>query len=73
MVGTSLGLPAIWVLAAVTVGGGIGGILGMILAVPVMATIYQLVRMDIKKREAADSTKLTAADVVGKLKKGANE
>ena len=51
MVGTSIGLPAIWVLASVTVGGGIGGFAGMILAVPVFATIYQLVRMDVGRRE----------------------
>ena len=51
VVGTSIGLPAIWVLASVTVGGGIGGFAGMILAVPVFATIYQLVRMDVGRRE----------------------
>lgn len=49
VVGTSIGLPAIWVFAAVTVGGGIMGILGMLLAVPITATFYQLLREDIHK------------------------
>ena len=73
VVGTSLGLPGIWVLASVTIGGGFGGFLGMILAVPITATIYTLLRMSVQRRERADSTKLTAADVVGKLKKGADD
>lgn len=72
VVGTSLGLPGIWVIASVSVGGGIGGIVGMVLAVPVTAAIYQLLRMDVQKRERADSRKMTAADVVGKLKKDAD-
>lgn len=44
VVGTSLGLPGIWVLAAVTVGGGIMGIAGMLLAVPVAAAVYKMLR-----------------------------
>jgi len=51
VVGTSMGLPAIWVLAAVTVGGGLMGIFGMILGVPVAATIYKLIGDDVKKYE----------------------
>lgn len=53
VVGTSIGLPGIWVLAAVTVGGGLGGIVGMLLAVPVTATAYKLLRSDVQKRRAA--------------------
>ena len=34
VVGSSIGLPAIWVLAAITVGGGLSGIVGMLLGVP---------------------------------------
>ena len=37
VVGSSMGLPGIWVLAAVTIGGGIMGIGGMLLGVPVAA------------------------------------
>ena len=51
VVGSSVGLPGIWVLAAVTVGGGIGGIFGMLLAVPTAATIYRLVKRDVAQKE----------------------
>lgn len=52
VVGSSIGLPGIWVLAAVTVGGGLGGIAGMLLAVPVTATLYKLIRSDVRKRKS---------------------
>ncbi len=50
VVGSSIGLPGIWVLAAVTVGGGILGIGGMLLGVPLCASLYQLLKRDVKKR-----------------------
>ena len=53
VVGSSIGLPGIWVLAAVTVGGGILGIFGMLLAVPLAAACYQMVREDVRKRTAS--------------------
>lgn len=49
VVGNSIGLPGIWVLAAVTVGGGVMGIGGMLLGVPVAATIYRLLRNELQK------------------------
>ncbi len=49
VVGASMGLPAIWVLAAVTVGGGVMGISGMLLGVPLAATVYRLLREDVNK------------------------
>lgn len=52
IVGDKVGLPAIWVLAAVTVGGGLGGIAGMLVAVPTAATVYSLVRENLNKRRA---------------------
>ena len=54
VVGTSIGLPAIWVLAAVTVGGGVMGVGGMLLAVPITATIWQLIRNDLNKKDAEE-------------------
>jgi len=42
VVGSSLGLPGIWVLAAVTVGGGLFGIFGMLLGVPIAAALYKM-------------------------------
>ena len=50
VVGNSTGLPGLWVLAAVTVGGSVSGILGMLIAVPIAATIYKLVRDDINNK-----------------------
>lgn len=47
IVGSSIGLPGIWVLAAVTVGGGIMGILGMLIAVPITATLYKILKADV--------------------------
>ena len=47
VVGSSLGLPAIWVLAAVTIGGGIMGIGGMLLGVPIAAALYRLLKEDL--------------------------
>ncbi len=68
VVGTSLGLPGIWVLAAVTVGGGIGGVAGMLFSVPLAATIYKLISINVRNREADSSTGATAADVVGRIR-----
>lgn len=42
-VGNSLHLPGIWVLAAVTIGGGVMGIAGMLLFVPLTAAAYRLI------------------------------
>lgn len=49
VVGSSLGLPAIWVLAAVTVGGGIMGVIGMLLSVPVASAVYRILKDDLNK------------------------
>ena len=51
VVGSSVGLPAMWVLAAVTVGSSFGGLLGMLLAVPVASVAYQLLREETAKQE----------------------
>ncbi len=44
VVGGKIGLPSIWVLVAVTLGGSIGGIFGMILGVPIVSVVYSLLR-----------------------------
>lgn len=49
VVGSSLGLPGIWVLAAVTVGGGVMGVAGMLVSVPLAAAIYRLLRRDVNR------------------------
>jgi len=53
VVGSSMGLPGIWVLAAVTVGGGIAGIAGMLIGVPLAATVYRLVKDDVRRHMPA--------------------
>ena len=50
VVGTSIGLPGIWVLTAVTVGGGLFGLLGVLLSVPVASVLYTLLRRDVGRR-----------------------
>lgn len=50
VVGSSIGLPGIWVLAAITVGGGLGGVAGMLVAVPTVALIVALIDEDAEKR-----------------------
>ena len=52
VVGSSIGLPGIWVLAAVTIGGGVLGVGGMLLAVPLAATFYQILRDDVARRNS---------------------
>lgn len=50
VVGSSIGLPGIWVLAAVTIGGGLFGIPGMLIGVPLTATLYKWIREDVNKK-----------------------
>lgn len=51
VMGDKINLPAIWVLAAVTIGGGLAGPFGMLLGVPVTSIIYVLLREETEKRE----------------------
>ncbi|MCT1798745.1 AI-2E family transporter [Aerococcus viridans] len=51
VVGDSIGLPSMWVLFAVTVGGGLMGIPGMLIGVPVLASVYKIIRIDVRYRE----------------------
>ncbi len=53
VVGTSMGLPGIWVLAAVTVGGSLMGLVGMVVSVPLAAVAYTLLKRDLRARLAA--------------------
>lgn len=52
VVGNSVGLPAIWVLMAVSVGGSLFGISGMLLFIPLMSTCYTLLRESVNKRNS---------------------
>ena len=44
VVGTSVGLPAMWVMMAVTVGGSTTGVVGMLVSVPLASVLYSLLR-----------------------------
>lgn len=63
VVGTNVGLPALWVLFAITVGGGLYGILGMIISVPLMSLIYDAVKdkvnKKIKEQKVTETKKVT--------------
>lgn len=52
VVGNSVGLPSIWVLAAVTIGGSLMGVLGMLIFIPLLSTAYMLLREDVNKRNS---------------------
>ncbi|MGB4407509.1 MAG: AI-2E family transporter [Sphaerochaeta sp.] len=51
VVGNSVGLPGIYVFAAIILGGGLWGILGILFGVPAVACVYRLVRMDMDHRK----------------------
>ena len=50
VVGNSVGLPSIWVLAAVTIGGSLMGVVGMLIFIPILSTVYALLREDVNER-----------------------
>ena len=50
VVGGSIGLPSIWVLAAVTVGGKLYGIVGMIFFIPICSVLYTLLKENVRYR-----------------------
>ena len=51
VVGSSIGLPGVWVLAAVTVGGSLMGVTGMLLGVPIVSSTYKLLREFVNNSE----------------------
>jgi predicted PurR-regulated permease PerM len=57
VVGDSIGLPALFVLAAITVGGSLGGVLGMLVAVPLTATVYYLLKETVNRTQSHDLKK----------------
>ena len=57
VVGGTVGLPAIWVLAAVTIGSSLMGVIGMLTFIPLFATIYTLLRDDVYARNKKHNMK----------------
>lgn len=60
VVGSSMGLPALWVLVAVTVGGGVLGIGGMLIGVPMAAIVYRLVKESLNKPQSEVQEEVSA-------------
>ena len=50
VVGSSVGLPSIWVLAAVSIGGSLMGVVGMLVFIPTVSVLYTLLRENIYHR-----------------------
>ena len=50
VVGNSVGLPSIWVLVAVTVGGSAMGVVGMLIFIPICSVLYALLREEVDQR-----------------------
>ena len=50
IVGKNIGLPSIWVLVAITVGGSLFGIIGMIVGLPIVSIIYSIIMEDTNKK-----------------------
>lgn len=59
VVGSSVGLPSMWVLFAITVGGDVGGIFGMFVAVPVCSVLYCLIKDAVNMRNARKEAERT--------------
>ena len=81
VVGGSVGLPSIWVLAAVTIGGNLMGIVGMLIFIPLVSVLYTIFRefvyLRLKEKHIKQVTKTAVeeytaeeiADIDGKCKK----
>ncbi len=50
VVGTSVGLPGMWVLMAVAVGGSLGGMFGLIIGLPTVSVLYTILKNDVNQR-----------------------
>ena len=66
VVGESVGLPSIWVLAAVTIGGNLMGIVGMLVFIPLLSVLYTIFRefvyLRLKKQNIKQVTKTEIAN-----------
>ena len=68
VVGSSVGLPSIWVLAAVSIGGSLMGIVGMLIFITIVSVVYTLFKASVykhlrkKRRDISDGKKVEAGD-----------
>ena len=56
VVGSSTGIPSVYVFTAVTIGGALFGLAGMLFAVPVFSTAYTLLRERLSEDKATSGT-----------------
>ena len=64
VVGESVGLPSVWVLAAVTIGGNLMGIVGMLVFIPLLSVVYTIFRKVVYQRLKKRHIKqVTATDI----------
>lgn len=70
VVGSRVGLPVLWMLIAITIGGNAFGVLGMIINIPICAVLYSLIRENVQKRESLTdySTQPAETDSKGEKK-----
>ncbi len=80
VVGNTVGLPSMWILAAITVGGSVMGIGGMLFFIPLFSTAYMLLRDEVNERnaekawtEAALKEKIKAHDDEEDIKRKQNK
>lgn len=66
VVGNSIGLPGIWVFAAISVGAALYGIMGVLLSVPIAATLYKLLshHVEVRLYNQKNNDTITATEVM---------
>ncbi len=72
VVGNSVGLPSIWVLMAVSVGGSLFGVAGMLAFIPLLSTVYVLIKESVNGRNQASELKGKKSHNEHNVKKNGN-
>ena len=67
VVGNSVGLPSIWVLMAVSLGGSLFGVTGMLVFIPLLSTVYALLRESVNTRNAGKQLKNVGQKASGEV------
>ncbi len=63
VVGTSVGLPAMWVLISVTLGGGIYGVMGMVIGIPLFSVIYGILREQFTETPTTEEPEIIETEI----------
>lgn len=56
VVGDSVGLPGMWVLVAVVLGGSLGGMFGLLIGLPTISVLYTILKNDVNEKLKKKST-----------------